>query len=106
MLILAVDGLAVNGALPLYIVSKSVLRTPCSVKKCLLSSVQKCLIDALSVLFQVELTWERLPVDGSGRFTSSLQLLSSDRAPQPRRPCFHSIARPCLLRYTVDRDLG
>ena len=98
MLILAVNVLAVNGALPFYIVSKSVLRT--------LSSVQKCLIDALSVLFQVELTWERLPVDGSGRFTGSLQLLSSDRAPQPRRPCFHSIARPCLLRYTVDRDLG
>ena len=55
MLILAVNVLAVNGALPLYIVSKmsyalhiaskSVFYTP--------SSVQKCLIDALSVLLQV-----------------------------------------------------
>ena len=45
MLILAVDGLAVNGALPLYMVSKSVFYT--------LYSVNKCRIDSLSVLFQV-----------------------------------------------------
>ena len=39
----------------LYIVSKSVLYTPYSVQKCLtfLYSVKKCLIDALSVLFEV-----------------------------------------------------
>ena len=43
MLILSVHGLAVNGALSLCIVSKSVLDT--------LQSVKMCLIDALSVLF-------------------------------------------------------
>ena len=62
MLILAVNGLAVNGALPLdivskkvsfalYIASNSVLYTP--------YSVQKCLIDSLSVLFQVVYISER-----------------------------------------------
>ena len=45
MLILAVHGLAVNGALPHYIVSKSVLHP--------LYSVKKCLTDSLSVLFEV-----------------------------------------------------
>ena len=39
MLILAVNGLAVNGALPLYIVSKSVLCILYSVKTCLIQSI-------------------------------------------------------------------
>ena len=38
-LILAVNILDVNGALPLYIVSKSVLCTPYSVKRCLIHSI-------------------------------------------------------------------
>ena len=57
MLILVVNVLAVNGALPLYIVSKSVYALHIASKSVFytLSSVQKCLIDALSVLFQVEM---------------------------------------------------
>ena len=52
---LAVNSLAVNGALTLYVVSKSVLDTLCSVKK--------CLTDSLSVLSEVLPRDERRPED-------------------------------------------
>ena len=41
MLILAVNSLAVNGALPLYVESKSVLYTQYSVKKCLVHFMKR-----------------------------------------------------------------
>ena len=61
MLILAVNDLAVNGALPLDIVSESVLA--------ILHSVKKCLIDSLSVLFEVPR--RTLVAEGSGTWGAS-----------------------------------
>ena len=60
MLILAVNALAVNGPLPLYIVSKSVICTPHSVKKCLRPSMQP-LVPALRALLGDPILYMALP---------------------------------------------